>query len=55
MPVKLQWKNLADRELQAKCLEKWGILLPTILWASDAPRHTHNPKKSKERGSFGNR
>ncbi len=46
MPVKLQWKNLADRELQAKCLEKWGILLPTILWASDAPRHTHNPKKS---------
>ena len=46
MPVKLQWKNLATSELQDICLEKWGILLPAILEASDAPRHTHDPKKS---------
>lgn len=46
MPVKVQWKYLAGNELQSKCLEKWGALLPSILWASDAPGHTHNPQKS---------
>ena len=46
MPIKLQWENLAERELQVICLEKWGILLPAILWASDAPRNTHDPQKS---------
>lgn len=45
MPIKLQWKNLAESKLQNTCLEKWGALLPTILSVSDAPRHTHDSKK----------
>lgn len=46
MPVKMQWKYLAESELQNKCLKKWGDLLPIVILNSDAPNYTHNPQKS---------
>lgn len=46
MPVKLQWDILAEKEYKDRCLKVWEVLLPIILQESDAPRYTHNPKKS---------